>query len=53
MDLKGNAYLILDNEVFSAGLYEKELDLTTLPSGIYIYQLLTDKLTTGKIIRAE
>jgi len=53
MDMKGNEYLILDNEILGSGKYDKELNLNNLPSGIYIYQLLTDKLKTGKIIKSE
>ena len=39
---------LIDQEVLNAGSYEKEFDASSLPSGIYIYRLSSDKFNATK-----
>ena len=47
-DVLGNEVAILVNEYKSAGRYEAEFDATSLPSGVYFYQLKTDTFIETK-----
>jgi len=39
---------LIDQEVLNAGSYEKEFDASSLPSGVYIYRLSSDKFNATK-----
>ena len=47
-DVLGNKIVTLVNEEKPAGIYEVEWDATGLPSGIYFYQLKTERYIETK-----
>jgi len=47
-DILGNEITVLVNEEKSAGSYEVDFDATSLPSGIYFYQLLAGNFVETK-----
>lgn len=52
LDLRGCTLLHYDNGIQSAGIRHSELDLTSLPAGLYLCQIRTDKgVETLKLLR--
>lgn len=53
IDWTGKEFIVMENEILVSGEHSKEINLIDLPSGIYTYQLSTDKLNIGKVIKTE
>lgn len=52
LDLRGCTLLHYDNGIQSAGIRHSELDLTSIPAGLYLCQIRTDKgVETLKLLR--
>lgn len=47
-DILGRYVLTLINEIKSPGIYQIELNASSLPSGIYFYKLTSDSFTSSK-----